>query len=79
MEDSIDLANALASENWKRALSEYELKMLKRGFKNSKTSMASTNMLTLKGWKASMRESFMSLMGWGMWLYNSVPSVRGRT
>ncbi len=70
MEDSIDLANALASDNWKQALCQYELKMIQRGFKNANKSMFSTKMLTARGWKASLRDTSMWIIGWGASIFS---------
>lgn len=62
--DALDLSEALQSEeNWKEALHKYEVKMIKRGFKNVNDSLNSTNGLHLTGWKASARDNMMWVIG----------------
>ena len=46
MLDAMDLAAALQQPNWREAVAAYEVKMLKRGFKNASASLQSTHMIT---------------------------------
>jgi 2-polyprenyl-6-methoxyphenol hydroxylase-like FAD-dependent oxidoreductase len=51
--DSIDLANALKRDmDWRKELSDYEEKMMKRGFAAVKGSYGSTMLLHASGYKS---------------------------
>jgi len=72
LQDSIDLADALSKPDWYKGLSQYEPKMIARGFKNAQTSLNSTNSLSWDGWKASFRHYLMLGIGTCIKVYKKV-------
>lgn len=70
-QDAIDLADAFVKFGYtEEAKKEYESIMFPRGFKNAATSLNSTTMLHLTGWKSYVRNGMMKAIGFGMKMMN---------
>lgn len=62
--DSIDLANAFKGDmDWRKELSDYEEKMMKRGFAAVKRSYGSTMMVHSSGYKSWLCHGLFYTMG----------------
>lgn len=66
LQDALDLANAIKQEDaWPQKISEYEIKMLKRGFTAVQTSLRMTRMIHCRGYLATIRN-------WTCWIIGRV-------
>ncbi|CAF4896825.1 unnamed protein product [Rotaria sp. Silwood1] len=69
--DAFDLANLIINPSL-LTLSDYEQKMFKRGFSAVQMSLASTNMIHLTGWRASLRNGIFFIIRYTMLLINFI-------
>jgi len=61
--DGLDLAKCLQEINWRNSVATYQSTMLKRGFDAVGGSLQSTNTLHATGWKASVRDGLVWVIG----------------
>lgn len=71
--DAADLAQALTHVEapWP-ALAEYEETMIKRGFQAIKESTQGSDMIHLVGFKSVLRDLFIRVLGWVLWVKNAL-------